>query len=74
MRMLNPAAPTRRNDDMSEQPEAPTPPPGDAPRALPATTGGRRPGLLGDWAARVLDIVEMMADATRDALLRAVGR
>jgi hypothetical protein len=30
--------------------------------------------LLGDWAARVLDIVEMMADATRDALLRAGRR
>jgi hypothetical protein len=59
---------------MSEQPEAPTPPPGDAPRALPATTGGRRPGLLGDWAGRVLDIVEMMADATRDALLRGGKR
>jgi hypothetical protein len=27
------------------------------------------PALRGDWIARVLDIVEMMADATRDALL-----
>ena len=59
---------------MSEQPEGLTPPPGDAPRALPATTGGRRAGLLGGWATRVLDIVEMMADATRDALLRAGKR
>jgi hypothetical protein len=30
--------------------------------------------VLGDWAARALDIVEMMADATRDALLRGFRR
>lgn len=58
---------------MSEEPQGQTPPAGEAPRALPAKTGGRSAGLLGGWAVRVLDIVEMMADATRDALLR-VGK
>lgn len=54
---------------MSEEPKGQTPLPGDAPRKLPAWTGGRPAGWLGDWVTRVLDIVEMMADATRDALL-----
>jgi hypothetical protein len=30
--------------------------------------------VLGDWASRALDIVEMMADATREALLRGLKR
>ena len=59
---------------MSEETQGQTPPAAGAPRALPATTGGRPSGLLGDWVARVLDIVEMMADATREALLRGRKR
>jgi hypothetical protein len=54
---------------MSEESQSQTPPPGEAPRALPARTGSGRALLSGDWAARILDIVEMMADATREALL-----
>ena len=42
---------------------------GGARKALPATTGGKRHRLLGDWVARTLDVVEMMADATRETLL-----
>ena len=59
---------------MTDDTQAPSPPPGEPPRALPAKTGARHAGLLGDWAARALDIVEMMADATRDALLRGFRR
>jgi hypothetical protein len=66
---VNLAVAGHRNDAMSEESQGQTPAPGDVPRALPARTGGRLPALRGDWIARVLDIVEMMADATRDALL-----
>jgi hypothetical protein len=59
---------------MSEEPGTSTPPADEPPRALPARTGRRPAGVLGDWAARALDIVEMMADATRDALLRGFKR
>jgi hypothetical protein len=59
---------------MTDDPQGSSPPPGDPQRALPATTGRRPAGVLGDWAARALDIVEMMADATRDALLRGFRR
>ena len=60
---------------MSEESERPTQPDADpGRRALPAKTGGSaRGGRLGEWVARTLDIVEMMADATRDALIRKRG-
>lgn len=54
---------------MTDAPTPSTPSPADAPRALPARTGGSRALLSGDWIVRLLDIVEMMADATREALL-----
>lgn len=61
---------------MSEESQGPSSAPdsggeritGEAPRRLPARTGRRL--ALGDWVARTLDIVEMMADATREALLK----
>lgn len=43
---------------------------GEPRRALPARTGRSTPRWLGDWVDRTLDVVEMMADATRDAVLR----
>lgn len=58
---------------MSEQPEAPQQPESTPQRALPATTGRRRAGQLGEWVGRTLDIVEMMADATRETLLKRKG-
>ena len=38
----------------------------DARKLLPAKTSGGAPNWFAEWVARVLDIVEMMADATRD--------
>lgn len=55
---------------MSEQPDVPKQPEPTPQRALPATTGRRRGGQLGEWVGRALDIVEMMADAMRETLLR----
>ncbi|MGH7636705.1 MAG: hypothetical protein ACREOK_03555 [Gemmatimonadaceae bacterium] len=58
---------------MSEQPDGqdtPKQPESTPQRALPARTGRRRGGRLGEWVGRTLDIVEMMADATRETLLR----
>lgn len=68
--ILNPRFAAARRDVMSEQPDAPQEPESTPPRALPATTGRRRAGQLGEWIGRALDIVEMMADATRETLLK----
>lgn len=39
-------------------------------RALPAKTGRSAPRWFGDWVERTLDVVDMMADATRETLLK----
>lgn len=43
---------------------------GEPRRALPATTGRSASRWLGDWVIRTLDVVDIMADATREAVLK----
>lgn len=42
-------------------------------RALPARTGRSPQRWLGDWVERTLDVVDIMADATRETILRKKG-
>lgn len=43
---------------------------GEPRRALPAKTGRSPARWLGDWMTRTLDVVDIMADATRETLLK----